>query len=139
MHRTILSIARRMVFNNGEPMRFWGDAVEYAAFVLNRSPSRSNRGRNSPLELLEGKAPSLLNVVVFGSTCMVCRDPNGRTLTNRATRGIRLGAPADTKSYVVSLNDDNRLSLPSTRSSLRVLQKCRKYHFCTPTNRYTIK
>jgi hypothetical protein len=53
----------------------------------------------SPLELLEGKAPSLLNEVVFGSTCMVYRDSNGRTFKKRATRGIILGVPEGTKRY----------------------------------------
>ena len=92
MHRTVLNMARCMIFNCGLPIRFWGDAVKYAAYVLNRSPSRSNPGRKSPLEVLEGKPPSLLNIVAFGSPCMVYRDSNGRTFKKRATRGIILGS-----------------------------------------------
>jgi hypothetical protein len=98
-----------MVFNSGMPIRFWGDAVKYAAYVLNRSPSRSNPGRNSLLELLECKTPSLLNVVVFGSTCMVYRDSNDRTFKKRATRGTILGVPEETKGYVVYLKVDNKV------------------------------
>jgi hypothetical protein len=52
----------------------WGDTVKYAAYFLNSSPSQSNPGRKSLLALLEGKVPLLLNIVVFGSTCMVYRN-----------------------------------------------------------------
>ena len=98
-----------MVFNGGMPIRFGGDAVKYAAYVLNRSASRSNPGHKSPLELLEGKAPSLINVVVFGSICKVYRDSNDRNFKKRATRGIILGVPVETKGYVVYLKDDNKV------------------------------
>jgi hypothetical protein len=103
LHRTILNMARGMIFNSGMPIRFWGDAVKYAAYVLNRSPSRSNPGRKSPLEVLEGKAPSLTNIVTFGSTCMVFRDSKGRTFGKRAVRGVILGVPEETKGYVIFL------------------------------------
>ncbi len=33
MHRTILNMARCMIFNCRLPMHFWGDAVKYAAYV----------------------------------------------------------------------------------------------------------
>jgi hypothetical protein len=83
--------------------------VKYAAYVLNRSPSRSNPGRKSPLELLEGKAPSLTNIVTFGSTCMVFRDSKGRTFGKRAVHGVILGVPEETKGYVVFLPQDKKV------------------------------
>jgi hypothetical protein len=109
MHRTVLNMARCMIFNCGLPVRFWGDAVKYATYVLNRSPSRSNPSSKSPLELLEGKPPSLLNIVAFGSPCMVYRDSNGRTFNKRATRGIILDVPEETKGYVVYLKEDQKV------------------------------
>jgi hypothetical protein len=93
MHRTVLKMARCMIFNCDLPILFWGDTVKYATYELDRSPSRSNPGRKSPLELLEGKPPFLLNIVAFDSTCMVHRDSNGRTFKKRATRRIILGIP----------------------------------------------
>jgi hypothetical protein len=94
-----------MIFNCRLPIRFWGDAVKYATYVLNRSPSRRNLDRKSPIELLEGKPPFLLNIVVFGYICMVYRDSNGRTFKKCATRGIFLGTPEETKGWVVYLKD----------------------------------
>ncbi len=35
MHRTILNMARCMIFNCRLPVHFWGDAVKYAAYILN--------------------------------------------------------------------------------------------------------
>jgi hypothetical protein len=46
IHRTVLSMARCIIFNCGLPIRFWGDADRYAAYVLNRSLSRSNHGQS---------------------------------------------------------------------------------------------
>jgi hypothetical protein len=98
-----------MIFNCGLPIRFWGNAVKYASYVLNRSPSRSNLGRKSPFEQLEGKRPSLLYIVAFGFTCMVYRDSNGRTFKKHATRGIIHGIPEDTKGYIVYLKEDQKV------------------------------
>jgi hypothetical protein len=49
--------------------------------------------KQPPLELLEGKASSLLNIVVFGSTCMVYQKATAETFKKRATCGIILGVP----------------------------------------------
>lgn len=42
MHRTIMNMARCMIFARGLPLGFWGDAVQYAAYILNRSQSNLN-------------------------------------------------------------------------------------------------
>ena len=76
MHRTVLNLARSMMFACGLPFHFWGDAVQYASYILNRSPTRANAKRASPLEVLTGKVPDLRKIVVFGSTCSVYRDPS---------------------------------------------------------------
>jgi hypothetical protein len=73
MYRTVLNMARCMIFICRLPMHFWGDAVIYAAFVLNRNPCKANPKRMLPMEMLEGKAPNLAHVVTFGSPCMVDR------------------------------------------------------------------
>jgi hypothetical protein len=40
---------------------------------------------------------------------MVFRDSNGRTFKKRATRGIILGVPEETKGYVVYLKEDQKV------------------------------
>jgi hypothetical protein len=103
MHRTVLNMARCMFFNCGLPICFCGDAVKYAADVLNRSPNQSGPGRKSTIELLEKKPPSLLHIVDFGSTRMVYRESNDRSSKKRVTRGIIVGIPEETKGFVVYL------------------------------------
>ena len=56
MHRTILNMARCILFAGGLPLYVWGDAVEYAAYVVNRSSCSANKKRMSPVNMLTGTA-----------------------------------------------------------------------------------
>lgn len=86
MQRAVLDMTRCMMFVSGLPLHFWGDAVKYSTYVLNRSPSTSNSNRASPLEILRGKT-SITDIVVFGSSCTMYRDPGRK----HGSRGLRLG------------------------------------------------
>ncbi|KAG3057436.1 hypothetical protein PI125_g25401 [Phytophthora idaei] len=66
-----MNMARSMVFACGLPLSFWGDAAEYAAYILNRSPTKANPKRMSPLEMLTKKTYVLSDIAVFGSPCTV--------------------------------------------------------------------
>ena len=46
-------------------MNLWGDAAEYAAYILNRSPNKANGGEVSPIELLTKKKLNLKDIAVF--------------------------------------------------------------------------
>ena len=65
MHRTVLNLARIMMFESALPLQFWGDAVQYAVHILNRSPTRANAKRALPIEVLTGKSPDMRSIVVF--------------------------------------------------------------------------
>ncbi len=80
MHRTVLNMARCMIFNCRLPMHFWCDAVLYTSYVLNRSPCKANPKRMSPMEMFEGKPLNLAHMVTFGSPCMVYRHPGKNSL-----------------------------------------------------------
>ena len=121
MHRTIMNMARCMLFNCGLPMRFWGDAVKYAAYVLNRSPSRSNPRRQSPIEMLEGAAPNLMSIVTFGSPCMVFQDTGTNSLRKRASRALILGRSEETKGYVVYLLEAKKVTITQHVKSIETL------------------
>ncbi|GMF44999.1 unnamed protein product [Phytophthora fragariaefolia] len=84
MHRTIMNMARCMIFACGPPLNFSGDAVQYAAHFLNRAPTIPNPGRASPIKLLTKQTPSLGEIVVFGSPCTVYRDPAKKNFAQRA-------------------------------------------------------
>ncbi|GAB9476727.1 unnamed protein product [Globisporangium polare] len=73
-----------MIFACGFPLYFWGDAVESAAFILNRSPTRANAKRASPFEVLTKQVSDMREIVVFGLICTFYRDPhNNNSLQQR--------------------------------------------------------
>ena len=103
MNRTIFNMVRCILFGSNLPLTHWSDAAEYATFILNRSPTRANANRASPLEVLTGKVPSLQDIVVFGSPCQVWRDPFKRSLKAHTVSGYILGKNERTKVYKVLL------------------------------------
>uniref|UniRef100_A0AAV1VE14 Transposase n=1 Tax=Peronospora matthiolae TaxID=2874970 RepID=A0AAV1VE14_9STRA len=58
---------RAFVFACALLLNFWGDAVLYAVYALNRSPTRLNPKRVSPLKMLTGTALDLRQIIVYGS------------------------------------------------------------------------
>ncbi|CAI5721083.1 unnamed protein product [Peronospora destructor] len=101
MHRTVLNMARCMIFASSLPLYFWGDAVQYATYVFNRSPSSAKPKRMSPLEMLTGETPSISDIVVFGSPCTVHRNPGKKAWKHRAEVGVIVGKHDKTKDYKV--------------------------------------
>lgn len=106
MHRTVMNMVRCMLFACGLPLSFWGDAAEYAAYILNRMPTRANAKRMSPIEVLTGQTPNLVEILVFGSPCDVFRDPKKNLLQQRSTTGMIVGRSDETKEYRVYLSKE---------------------------------
>ncbi|KAE9207773.1 hypothetical protein PF004_g16945 [Phytophthora fragariae] len=99
-------MARCMLFASGLPLKFWGYAVEYAAYVLNRSACSANPRRMSPIEVLTGKCPDMAGIVTFGSPCTVYRDPGKRAWQPRAEVGMIVGKNDETKGFKVYIPKD---------------------------------
>ena len=70
-NRTLVEMARSMLSDAGLPKMFWGDAVLYAAYILNRTPSRSLADDITPHEAFTGNKPSLAHIRTFGCKCWV--------------------------------------------------------------------
>ena len=103
MHRIIMNMARCMIFACGYPLNFWGDAVEYAAYILNRAPTNADASKASLMKVLTKQTPSLGDIVVFGSPCTVYRDPRKKNFTQRGVPGIIIDIGEETKRYRVYL------------------------------------
>ena len=101
MNRTIFNMVRCMNVGHGVPLVFWSEAAEYGTYILNRSPTRSNPGRVSPIQMLTNETTSVSNVVVFGSPCMVWRDSNNKSFAKHAERALILENNDETKGYKV--------------------------------------
>lgn len=69
-HMHILNVARAILFQANLPVKFWGEAILTAAYLINRTPSSVLNGR-SPYEVLHGAKPDYKSLRVFGSACYV--------------------------------------------------------------------
>uniref|UniRef100_A0AAV1U951 Reverse transcriptase Ty1/copia-type domain-containing protein n=1 Tax=Peronospora matthiolae TaxID=2874970 RepID=A0AAV1U951_9STRA len=118
-----MNMARCMIFASGLPLNIWGDAVEYAAYILNRAPTNSNAERMSPMKVLTDQTPSLGEIVVFGSPCTVYRDPKKKNFAPRGQKGIIIGIDEETKGYRVYLPKDKVVVVSQHVQNIETLNK----------------
>lgn len=69
MNRTLVERAKCMLFDARLPKQLWGEALATAAYIINRSPTKSIDGK-TPIEMWTGKKPNLSNMRIFGSEVM---------------------------------------------------------------------
>ncbi|BBN67325.1 transposable element gene [Prunus dulcis] len=67
-NRTIVEMAKCMMFEKGMPLEFWAETVNTAVYVLNRSPTKA-LDKKTPFEAYSGRKPGLKHLRVFGSLC----------------------------------------------------------------------
>ncbi|KAL2230806.1 UNVERIFIED_CONTAM: Retrovirus-related Pol polyprotein from transposon TNT 1-94 [Sesamum indicum] len=73
MNRTLNERARCMRLKSGLPKMFWTDAVNTAAFLINRGPSVPLNNR-IPVEVLSGKKVDLSFLRTFGCSAYILND-----------------------------------------------------------------
>ncbi|GBP64177.1 Retrovirus-related Pol polyprotein from transposon TNT 1-94 [Eumeta japonica] len=70
MNRTLVERARCMLFYANLEKKYWAEALATAAYVVNRSPTKSLQGK-TPYEMWKGMKPNLSHMKIFGSEAMV--------------------------------------------------------------------
>ena len=65
MNKTLLERVRCMLLSAKLPKSFWGEAVNTAAYLINRSPS-TTLGFKVPEEVWSGRKPDLTHLRIFG-------------------------------------------------------------------------
>ena len=66
LNRTLLDMARTMLFGANLPNKLWTEAVSTAVYLKNRLPHSSLRGDITPHEMWFGTKPTLSHLRVFG-------------------------------------------------------------------------
>ncbi|CAK1599008.1 unnamed protein product [Parnassius mnemosyne] len=66
MNRTLTEKARALLLDSQLPKELWGEALRYAVYVTNRSPTASLNV--TPFEMWEGRRPNVSNFRIFGSS-----------------------------------------------------------------------
>jgi len=69
-NRTIMEAARSMLYAANIHIRFWGEAVHTAVYILNRTATRTVDGK-TPFEVWYKAKPSLSHIRIFGSDAYV--------------------------------------------------------------------
>ncbi|XP_074306349.1 uncharacterized protein LOC141641591 [Silene latifolia] len=102
-HRHLIETARALRLHANLPIKFWGDSILTATYLINKMPT-AILGWKSPFEVLLGKQPTYSELRVFG--CL-CYGPVSKTNTSRdkfAAKGrkcVFIGYPYGQKGYTL--------------------------------------
>lgn len=99
MNRTLVERARCMLIYAGQQKQLWAEAVATAAYIVNRSPTKSLGGK-TPYEMWTGHRPSLSHMRIFGSAAMVYIPKEKRLKWDKkSNKMILVGYCEQTKGY----------------------------------------
>ncbi|KAL2253231.1 UNVERIFIED_CONTAM: Retrovirus-related Pol polyprotein from transposon RE2 [Sesamum indicum] len=98
-HRSLLEIARSIMFQASFPRHFWGDAILGATYLINRYPTAVLNWK-TPYELLYDKPPTYSHLRTIGCLCFAIKpEPHISKFDKRASRCVFLGYPSGQKAY----------------------------------------
>ncbi|CAJ2654342.1 unnamed protein product [Trifolium pratense] len=98
-NRTILNMVRSMISCRGVPKSFWPEAVKWATYVMNRSPTLAVKDV-TPEEAYSGVKPSVHHFRIFGCLAHAhVPDTHRKKLDGKSIKCIHLGVSEESKAY----------------------------------------
>lgn len=89
--RTLTEKARTLLIESQLNLKFWGEAILTATYLLNITPSRSLQGDKTPYERWHNKKPQLKFLRCFGSTVYVHKKFKESKFDKKSWKGILVG------------------------------------------------
>ncbi|KAJ9548797.1 hypothetical protein OSB04_021340 [Centaurea solstitialis] len=105
-NRTLLDMVRTMMCHSTLPISFWGHALETAAHILNRVPTKSVE--KTPYELWKGKKPNISFLKIWGCEVYVKR-PTSEKLKPKSDKCFFVGYPKTTVGYYFYNPEENKV------------------------------
>jgi hypothetical protein len=98
-HRHILNVARALRFQGNLPIKFWGECILTAGYLINRTPSTILNGK-TPYEMLHGQQPDYEHLRIIGSLCFAHNQRrNGDKFASRSKKCVFMGYPYGKKGW----------------------------------------
>ena len=114
-NRTLLDMMRSMMSYSSLPTSFWGYALQTAVYILNIVPSKSIP--NTPLELWNGRKPSLRHIRIWGCPAHVLKGKTGK-LEPRSEVCMFVGYPKGTRGGLFYSAQDNKVFVSTNATFL---------------------
>ncbi|XP_074376749.1 uncharacterized protein LOC141718263 [Apium graveolens] len=99
-HRHLLNVARALRFQSNKPLKYWGEFLLTAAYLINKIPTLTLHNK-SPHEILMGTPPDYTKLCVFGCLCYARNTHVLHKFDARAQSGIFIGYPFNHKGYKI--------------------------------------
>ena len=105
-NRTLLDMVRSMMSQADLPISFWGYALETAAFLLNRTPTKTVE--KTPYEVWTGTEPNLSFLKIWGCVAHVKKLTSDK-LESKSAVCLFVGYPKETKGYYFYSKAENKV------------------------------
>ena len=98
-HRPILDVARALRFQGNLPIKFWGECVFIAGYLINRAPSLILKAK-TPYEILYGMKPKYKHLRVFGCLCYAHnQNRGGEKFASKSRKCVFIGCSHEKKGW----------------------------------------
>lgn len=97
-NRTLVEMARSMIVHSGLDEAFWAEAVAAAAYLRNRSATKSLVDK-TPYEVWTSKKPTVSHLKVFGSLAIAVDKTQSKKFQSKGKELIMVGYSDTSKAY----------------------------------------
>lgn len=109
MNRSLLDKTRTMLIDADLPEQFWAEAIVTATFLKNLIPTKAN-GERTPIEIWEGRKPTVSFLKVFGCVAYYYIPKQIRSkFQPKAEKGIFIGYSKESRGYRVYNIENSRI------------------------------